>query len=64
MRAATLPGGRRVELVERPVPVPGMGQVLVAVKASAICGSDVRAIYREHVDEGGVRYVDGTIGGH
>jgi threonine dehydrogenase-like Zn-dependent dehydrogenase len=41
-----------------------MGQVLVAVKASAICGSDVRAIYREHVDEGGVRYVDGTIGGH
>lgn len=60
----TLPGGRRVELVERAVPVPGMGQVLVAVKASAICGSDIRAIYREHGGEGGERYVDGTIGGH
>ena len=34
------------------MPVPGPGQVLIKMKASGICGSDIRAIYREHLGKG------------
>ncbi|CAA9268390.1 MAG: Hypothetical zinc-type alcohol dehydrogenase-like protein YphC [uncultured Actinomycetospora sp.] len=63
MRGVYLPGGRRVELREVPDPEPGPGQVVVAVQASTICGSDLRAIYREHLGEGPEAYQD-VIGGH
>jgi threonine dehydrogenase-like Zn-dependent dehydrogenase len=63
MRAAYLPGGRVVELRDVPVPSPGPGQVLVAMRASTICGSDLRAIYREHLGTGAEAY-QGVIGGH
>ena len=63
MRGAYLPGGRRVELHEVPVPEPGEGQVLVAMRASSICGSDLRAIYREHLGTGPEAY-QGVIAGH
>src|SRR5258706_13371430 len=39
-------GERRLELREVPVPEPGHGQVLIRMKASSLCGSDLRAIYR------------------
>ena len=52
MRAAFLPGNREVDLREVGDPEPGHGQVLLAVRASTICGSDLRAIYREHLGEG------------
>ena len=45
MRGVLLPGGRQVVMQEFPVPTPGHGQVLVKMKASSICGSDIRAIY-------------------
>jgi threonine dehydrogenase-like Zn-dependent dehydrogenase len=61
--AAFLPGDRSVDLREVPVPEPGHGQVLVGVRASTICGSDLRAIYREHLGEGPEAY-RGVIGGH
>lgn len=64
MRGVVLPGGSRVELRKFPDPVPGIGEVVVRIKASSICGSDVRAIYREHLGKGAEGYVDGTIGGH
>lgn len=64
MRGVVLPGGSRVELRQFPDPQPGIGQVVVRMKASSICGSDVRAIYREHLGKGAEGYVDGTIGGH
>lgn len=64
MRGVVLPGGSRVELREFPDPVPGIGEVVVRIKASSICGSDVRAIYREHLGRGAEGYIDGTIGGH
>ena len=64
MRGVLLPGGSRVELREFPDPVAGMGQAVVRIKASSICGSDVRAIYREHLGKGAEGYIDGTIGGH
>jgi len=63
MRGVVLPGGSRVEHVTVPVPEPGPGQVLVGMKASSICGSDIRSIYREHVGHGAEAY-RGVIAGH
>lgn len=63
MTAAFLPGGSRTELRSVPVPVPGPGQVLLEVRASTICGSDLRAIYREHLGSGPEAY-QGVVGGH
>jgi len=63
MRGAILPGNSTVEIAEFPVPVPGSGQVLVKMKASTICGSDIRAIYRQHLGKGPEGY-QGVICGH
>lgn len=63
MRGVVLPGDRSVAFVERPMPRPGPGQVLLAVRASSICGSDIRAIYRRHLGVGAERYT-GVIAGH
>ncbi len=46
-----------------PVPDPGHRQVLVRMAASSICGSDIRAIYREHLGVGAEAY-QGVIAGH
>lgn len=63
MQAAFLPGGSRVELKDVPDPEPDYGQVRIAMRASTICGSDLRAIYREHLGEGPEAY-QGVVGGH
>ena len=63
MRAAFLPGNGRVELRTVPVPRPGHGEVLLRVKASTICGSDIRCIYHEHLGKGPEGY-QGVIAGH
>ncbi len=63
MQGVILPGQRRVEFKEFPIPEPGHGQVLVKVKASSICGSDIRAIYREHLGHGPEAYQN-VIAGH
>ncbi len=63
MKAAFLPGNSTVEMRDVPVPEPGHGEVLIAVKASTICGSDIRAIYREHLGKGPEGY-QGVIAGH
>ncbi|MVA74511.1 alcohol dehydrogenase catalytic domain-containing protein [Auraticoccus sp. F435] len=63
MRAAYLPGNRTVDLKDVPVPTPGHGQVLLRMRASTICGSDLRAIYREHLGTGPEAYQD-VVGGH
>ncbi|MQA78776.1 MAG: alcohol dehydrogenase catalytic domain-containing protein [Streptosporangiales bacterium] len=63
MRGVRLPGDSTVEHVEVPVPEPGHGQVLVRMRASSICGSDIRAIYREHLGHGAEAY-QGVIAGH
>ena len=63
MLGAVLPGNRTVELRDFPVPTPGPGQVLIQMKASTICGSDIRAIYREHLGTGPEGY-QGVICGH
>ena len=63
MKAAFLPGNSTVELRTVPVPVPGHGEVLLRVEASTICGSDIRAIYHEHLGKGPEGY-QGVIAGH
>jgi threonine dehydrogenase-like Zn-dependent dehydrogenase len=63
MSGVRLPGNSTVEHVEKDVPEPGSGQVLLAVKASSICGSDIRAIYREHLGHGPEAYQN-VIAGH
>jgi len=63
MRGILLPGDSSVSHVTRPVPEPGHRQVLLAMKASSICGSDIRAIYREHLGSGPEAY-RGVIAGH
>ncbi len=63
MTGVILPGNSTVEFREFDVPEPGPGQVLLAMKASSICGSDIRAIYREHLGKGPEAY-QGVICGH
>ena len=46
MQAAYLPGNSTVDLREVSTPKPGHGEVLLRMKASTICGSDIRAIYQ------------------
>jgi len=63
MQAVFLPGGRQAVIEEVPRPVPGHGQVLVRMRASTICGSDLRAIYREHLGTGPEVYKN-VVAGH
>ncbi len=63
MTGAYLPGNSTIELREVPVPVPGHGEVLLRMKASTICGSDIRCIYHEHLGKGPEGY-QGVIAGH
>lgn len=63
MKAAFLPGNSTVEVRDVPVPSPGYGEVLIAVRASTICGSDIRCIYHEHLGKGPEGY-QGVVAGH
>ncbi len=63
MTGVVLPGNSTVEFHEYAIPEPGYGQILVQMKASSICGSDIRAIYRDHLGKGPEGY-QGVIAGH
>src|SRR5947209_16512203 len=63
MQGAFLPGDSTAFLREVPVPQPGHGEVLLRMKASTICGSDIRCIYHEHLGRGPEGYQD-VIAGH
>jgi len=62
MKAAYLPGNSTVVLKDVEIPIPGHGQVLVQTGASTICGSDIRAIYREHTGRGAEGYQNKICG--
>ncbi|HKM03643.1 MAG TPA: zinc-binding dehydrogenase [Lachnospiraceae bacterium] len=64
MKGAILPGNSTVEIKEFDIPKPGHGQVLIKTKATTICGSDIRCIYREHLGKGPEGYNPGMIAGH
>ncbi|MDI6725474.1 MAG: alcohol dehydrogenase catalytic domain-containing protein [Smithellaceae bacterium] len=44
MKAAVLFGYRDLRVVDRPVPVPGPGEVLIKVNCCAICGTDLHLV--------------------
>lgn len=46
MRALYLPGGRQVAVGDVEEPVPSRGEVLLAMKAAGLCGSDLHMQYR------------------
>ena len=64
MRGAILPGNNTVELKEFDTPKPAHGEVLIKMKSSTICGSDIRCIYHEHLGKGPEGYQPGMIAGH
>ncbi|MCL3782099.1 alcohol dehydrogenase [Prolixibacteraceae bacterium JC049] len=63
MKGAYLPGNSTVEFRDVEVPTPSHGQVLIKMKSSTICGSDIRAIYHEHVGKGPEGYQN-KVAGH
>ncbi len=63
MQAAFLPGDSTTVLKQVQVPAPGHGEVLLRMKASTICGSDIRCIYHEHLGKGPEGY-QGVVAGH
>jgi threonine dehydrogenase-like Zn-dependent dehydrogenase len=63
MHGVYLPGDSTAVVAEVDDPTPGWGQVVLAMRASTICGSDLRAIYREHLGHGPEAY-QGVVAGH
>ena len=62
MRGVLFPGDRTVELASLPDPKPGPGEVIVAMRAAAICGSDLhgyRASRASREESGADRIVPG-----
>jgi len=64
MTGVVLPGDRRLEMRQFEVPEPGYGQALIRMKASSLCGSDLRAIYRPREQGTGPEAYQGVIAGH
>jgi 2-desacetyl-2-hydroxyethyl bacteriochlorophyllide A dehydrogenase len=52
MKGVFFPGDKKVEIREIDVPQPGQGEVLIQMKASAICRSDMSLYYGTSVFEG------------
>src|SRR5215468_10217740 len=46
MRGVVFPGERQLEMMEFPDPIPGPGEVVVEMKASGMCGSDLHQYRR------------------
>ncbi len=61
MRAAVFSYPPHIEIREKPVPVPGEGEVVIEVKAAALCGTDLRIARRGH---GSIKQDEERILGH
>jgi len=48
MKAAVIRGPRKIEIEDRPTPVPGKGQALLRIRAVGICGSDIKGFSEEN----------------
>lgn len=48
MRQALLREPRHIELIRRPVPAPGPGEVVLRVRAALTCGTDLKTYRRGH----------------
>jgi L-iditol 2-dehydrogenase len=42
MKAVYFPGDRKLEVREAPDPTPSPGEVILEIKASGMCGSDLK----------------------
>ena len=51
MSALVLNGPGDVQLAEKPIPEPEPGEVVLAVEATTICGTDLRIISGEKTNE-------------
>ncbi|WP_382307994.1 zinc-binding dehydrogenase [Herbiconiux sp. UC225_62] len=60
MKAVRLPGDGTVEVVDRAIPEPAMNQVLIRVRSSAICASDL-SLYSGNAVVGGALAGSGRI---
>src|SRR6266496_1197883 len=54
IQAAVLTGPGRIEVIERPRPVPGPGELVVEVAFCGICGTDLHALNRELLPAGSI----------
>ncbi len=54
MRGIVFTGGRELELMEFPDPTPGAGEVVIEMKASGMCGSDLHQYRRPKGGSGSV----------
>ena len=64
MKAVLFPGDKAVEVVDRPDPQPGAGEVLIKTRASAICRSDMSLYYGSPIVGGEVAGKGLIIPGH
>src|SRR3546814_4190958 len=67
MKGVVFAGDRRVELCEFPDPTPGPGEVVLEIKASGMCGSDLkfyRAAEGEAAKALGLGDTGAVIAGH
>ena len=68
MQGVVFLGGRKLEIRDFPDPTPGPRDVVLEIKASGMCGSDLHQYRADPQPEGavtgGIKRVAGTIGGH
>ncbi|MDQ2801512.1 MAG: alcohol dehydrogenase catalytic domain-containing protein, partial [Pseudomonadota bacterium] len=68
MRGIVFTGGRELDLMEFPDPTPGPGEVVIEMKASGMCGSDLHQYRQPKGGGGGIGGLPANpnpvIGGH
>jgi D-arabinose 1-dehydrogenase-like Zn-dependent alcohol dehydrogenase len=64
MLGLTVPGGSEVALAEFPVPEPGYDEVLIEIRSSGLCGSDLHAYARPRPPGLVPDPLSGLIAGH
>src|ERR1700737_204423 len=64
MKAVLFPGNKKVEVVDRPDPIPGFGEVLIKMRSSALCRSDMSLYYGKPVVGGAAAKTGLVIPGH
>ena len=64
MKAVLFPGDKKVDVVDRPDPVPGFGEVLIRMRASALCRSDMSIYYGRPVVGGEATKTGLIVPGH
>ncbi len=64
MKGVVFPGNKQVLVKEFPVPAPGPNEVLIEMKASAICRSDMSLYYGNPVVGGEATKSGAIIPGH